>query len=73
MFSYVHKRETGQTGDHDCDRDDDWPSSKEETDHQRISHYEDDMAMDDYNHIFGYNLEFIQYPINRDQEVQSKF
>ena len=64
---------TKEKQDRQCDRDDDWPSSEEETDHQRISHYEDDMAMDDYNHIFGYNLEFIQYPINRDQEVQSKF
>ena len=70
---YTKEKQDRQTGDHDCNRDDDWPSSEEETDHQRISHYEDDMAMDDYNHRFGYNQEFIQYPINRDPEVQSHF
>lgn len=70
---YSKQRLDRKSGDHDCDRDDDWPSSDEEVEHQKVDHYEDNLALDDHCHRFGYNHELIQYPIHKNPEFQSLF
>ena len=70
---YSKQRLDRKSGDHDCDRDDDWPSSDEEVEHQKVDHYEDNLALDDHCHRFGYNHELIQYPIHKNPEFQSFF
>ena len=55
-----------QTNNDDMEDNDDWPSSDEEVEGQRVQHYQDENIQ-----RYGYNTETIVYPIQDDPLVQT--
>ena len=67
---YLSEKHDRQAED-DVSHEDDWPSSGEECEGQRIDHYQDDLPFEDYNHRYGYNTETILYPIHDDPRIHA--